>query len=82
MVCSSPTCVREQCSPEGTVIPDVVHSNLAYYQAYIDNFQSIAQGLIMIGKVESIFNVRVFSINMKVAVEEMITQIRSYQMFE
>ena len=77
--------MRECYSQEETVIPDALHSNSSYEQAYIENFKSIAGGLVMLGKVQSVFNVRLSSTDMKVGVEEIIealTQIHSNQIFE
>ena len=84
-ICSSPTYVRECYSPEETLIPDALHSNSSYEQAYIENFKSIAGGLVMVGKVQSVFNVRLSSTDMKVSIEELIEaliQIHSNQKFE
>ena len=87
VICSSTTytCVRERYSPEEILIPDALHSNSSYQQAYIENFKSIAGGLVMLGKVQSVFNVRLSSTDMKVSIEEIIealTQIHSNQIFE
>ena len=85
VICNSTTCVRERYSPEDTVIPSALHSNSAYQQAYIENFKSIAGGLVVLGKVQSVFNVRLSSTDMKISVEEIIealTQIHSNQIFK
>ena len=85
VICISSTYVRERYSAEETFIPDVINSNPFYYQTYIDNFKSIANGLVILGRVQSVFNVRLSTMNMKVAVEEIIqalTQKHSNQVFE
>ena len=84
IICSSTSCIRERYSPDHTNIPDSLQSNSSYELAYIENFKSIAIGLVMLGKVQSIFNVRLSSTDMQVGVEEIIetlTQIHSNQIF-
>ena len=48
IISSSSTCMRESYSEKETVYQDVINSIPSYYQTYIDNFKSIANGLVIL----------------------------------
>ena len=85
VICNSTSCIREGYSTDHTSIPNSILNHSSYELAYVENFKSIDGGLVMLGKVQSIFNVRLSSTDMKIGVEEIIealTQIHSNQILE
>ena len=85
VVCSSPQCAREQYSPDTTLLPEEITRNSQYEEVYLNNFKAIANGLVLLGSVQSIFNVRFSTTDMTQAGEEIIAAIKEIhenQVFE
>ena len=82
-LCISPTCSREVFSDD-TIIPKEIKTSAQYLETYTDNFRSIGQGLVVLGSIQSIFNVRFSTFNKDQGVEEIIqalTTIHENQVF-
>ena len=78
-LCSSPFCVREQFSVD-TSVPDVIAQEPQYLQAYKKYFRSIGRGVAVLGRLQSIYNVRIIDITSGVGeVVEVLRTIHSNQ---
>ena len=58
-LCTTPTCIREQYSDDLN-IPTKIKSSPEYLHEYINSFNSISRGLVVLGSIQSIFNVRLY----------------------
>ena len=74
-LCSTVGCKREVLSSD-TVIPRTIKENSLYLEKYTDNFRSIGQGLVVLGSVQAIYNVRLPTFNKDQGVEEIITALK------
>ena len=75
-LCTSPSCLREVLTDD-TVIPETIESSSNLFQKYTDNFRSIGQGLVVLGSVQSIFNVRFSSFDKDHGVAEIIQALKT-----
>ena len=66
------TCAREEYSEEITVLPHEISRDPVRNEVYVSNFNAIGEGLVLLGTLQSIFNVRFSTLNMKQGVEESI----------
>ena len=74
ILCNTPSCTREILTGD-TVIPKLIKNNSLYLEKYSDHFRSIGQGLVVLGCVQSIFNVRLSTFSKDHGVEEIITAL-------
>ena len=75
-LCETPGCKREVLSSE-SVIPKVIQSNSLYFEHYKDNFRSIGTGLVVLGSVQAIFNVRLTKQDKDYNVEELLAALKA-----
>ena len=75
-LCETPGCIREVLSSE-SVIPKVIQSNSLYFEHYKDNFRSIGRGLVVLGSLQAIFNVRLTKQDKDYNVEELLTALKA-----
>ena len=75
-LCNTLSCKRELLT-SNTVIPEIIKENSLYSEKYTDNFRSIGQGLVVLGSVQSIFNVRLPTFDKDKGVEVLITNLKN-----
>ena len=62
-LCSTPSCKREIYSDSITKIPLKIKNSPQYLNEYIKSFKSIGSGLVILGSIQSTFNVRLSEID-------------------
>ena len=75
ILCTSPNCTPETLTA-GTEIPSPILENDEYLQAYKRNFRHIGRGLKLLGRIQSIYNVRLDNIDGR-DVDETVEAIRT-----
>ena len=58
ILCNTPSCRREIYSETDTFIPSKIKESPLYLNEYIENFHSIGTGLVVLGNIQAVFNVR------------------------
>ena len=76
IACLSYTCAREEFYEDSTVIPHEISRDPLRNEVYASNFNAIGEGLVLLGTLQSIFNVRFTTLDMKQGVEELIQAFR------
>ena len=66
ILCNTPSCKKESYSETETFIPPEIKTSPLYLNEYIQNFNSIASGLVVLGSIQSIFNVRLTHLGVSV----------------
>jgi hypothetical protein len=72
ILCNTPSCRREIYSETDTFIPSKIKESPLYLNEYIQNFRSIGTGLVVLGNIQAVFNVRLRHL------AENVTEIISY----
>ena len=67
ILCKSPSCTREIYSEKDTLIPEQIKDSPRYLNEYIRNFNSIGSGLVVLGSIQSTFNVRLTQLGLGVS---------------
>ena len=82
-LCKTTSCVREVLDTD-TVIPSLIQKNVSYMEKYTESFRSIGEGLVVLGYIQTVFNVRLLTENIKNITERLIsafTTIHQNQVF-
>jgi hypothetical protein len=75
-LCQSPTCIREVLNT-ATVIPSIIKKNSLYFETYKEAFRSIGQGLVVLGSIQAVFNVRLVTVNPDINTASLIAILKS-----
>ena len=75
-LCSTVGCRREILTSD-TIIPKQIEADSLYKERYAENFRSIGQGLVVLGSVQAIFNVRLSSFEKDLGVEEVVAALKA-----
>ena len=75
-LCNTEGCKREVLQSD-TIIPKQIESNSLYLEHYTNNFRSIGQGLVVLGRLQAIFNVRLPSLEKNQCMEQIVTALKS-----
>ena len=80
-LCKTASCLREVLDAD-TVIPSIIKKNSTYLKKYTECFRSIGEGLVVLGYVQAVFNVRLAVENVKGMTERLVlTTIHQNQVF-
>ena len=75
-LCQTPSCKRELFTSD-TTLPAIIEKNSSYLEKYKEYFRSIGQGLVVLGTVQAVYNVRLPSSDSDSTTEQIITALTS-----